>query len=111
MSKTADTAVVVGGAIARYGPDALRYFLLREIGFENDGNFTWERYDARYTAELADTFGNLVSRTLSLVLRHRDGGVPRDPLGHRTPLAEAGRQTLRDSAPAMCAFSLPHAPA
>ncbi len=106
MSKTAGTAVDLGGAIARYGPDALRYFLLREIGFENDGNFTWERYDARYTAELADTFGNLVSRTLSLVLRHRDGGVPRDPLGHRTPLEEAGRQTLRDYAAAMDAYAL-----
>ena len=108
LSKTAGTAVDLGGAIARYGPDALRYFLLREIGFENDGNFTWERYDARYTSELADTFGNLVSRTLSLVLRHRGGGVPRDPLGggHRTPLEEAGRQALRDYAMAMDAFAL-----
>jgi methionyl-tRNA synthetase len=108
LSKTAGTAVDLGGAIARYGPDALRYFLLREIGFENDGNFTWERYDARYTSELADTFGNLVSRTLSLVLRHRGGGVPHDPLGggHPTPLEEAGRQALRDYATAMDAFAL-----
>ncbi len=106
MSKTAGTAVDLGGAIARYGPDALRYFLLREIGFENDGNFTWERYDARYTTELADTFGNLVSRTLSLVLRHRDGTVPRDPQGYRTPLEEAGRRALRDYAAAMDALAV-----
>ena len=106
MSKTAGTAVDLGGAIARYGPDALRYFLLREIGFENDGNFTWERYDARYTSELADTFGNLVSRTLSLVLRHRGGAVPRDPNGYRTPLEEAGLQTLREYAAAMDAFAV-----
>src|SRR5713101_4219835 len=106
LSKTAGTAVDLGGAIARYGPDALRYFLLREIGFENDGNFTWERYDARYTAELADTFGNLVSRTLSLVLRHRGGTVPRDPQAYRTPLEEAGRRALRDYAAAMDALAV-----
>ncbi|OLC07963.1 MAG: methionine--tRNA ligase [Gemmatimonadetes bacterium 13_1_40CM_70_11] len=106
MSKTAGTAVDLGGAIARYGPDALRYFLLREIGFENDGNFTWERYDARYVSELADTFGNLVSRTLSLVLRHRGGTVPRDPQGYQTPLEEAGRQALRDYAAAMDALAV-----
>src|SRR5207237_4537646 len=64
MSKTAGTAVSLGAAIDRYGPDALRYFLLREVGFENDGNFSWDRFDARYTADLADTFGNLVSRSL-----------------------------------------------
>src|SRR5947207_12106516 len=40
MSKTAGTAVSLGAAIDRYGPDALRYFLLREVGFETDGNFS-----------------------------------------------------------------------
>jgi methionyl-tRNA synthetase len=79
MSKTAGTAVSLGAAIDRYGADALRYFLLREVGFENDGNFSWERFDARYVADLADTFGNLVSRTLSMVLRYRAGIVPSFP--------------------------------
>jgi len=76
MSKTAGTAVSLDGAIERHGPDALRYFLLREIGFENDGNFTWERFDARYTADLADTLGNLVSRSLAMIHRYRNGVVP-----------------------------------
>ncbi len=106
MSNTAGTAVDLGSAIARYGPDALRYFLLREIGFENDGNFTWERFDARYTADLADTFGNLVSRTLSMVHRYRGGTVPRDPTPGRSPLEEAAQQGLRDYATAMDAFAL-----
>jgi methionyl-tRNA synthetase len=79
MSKTAGTAVSLDAAISRYGADALRYFLLREIGFEGDGNFTWERFDARYTADLADTVGNLASRTLSMVLRYRAGVVPSAP--------------------------------
>jgi len=80
MSKTAGTAVSLGAAIDRFGADALRYFLLREVGFEGDGNFTWERFDARYVADLADTFGNLVSRTASMVQRYRDGVVPSSPL-------------------------------
>jgi len=79
MSKTAGTAVSLKAAIERHGADALRYFLLREVGFESDGNFTWDRFDARYTADLADTFGNLVSRALSMVQRYRDGTVPEFP--------------------------------
>ena len=85
MSKTAGTAVSLGAAIDRHGADALRYFLLREVGFENDGNFTWERFDARYTADLADTFGNLVSRTLSMVQSYRGGIVPSSPLSGTAP--------------------------
>ncbi|HXV90895.1 MAG TPA: methionine--tRNA ligase [Gemmatimonadales bacterium] len=76
MSKTAGTAVSLATALERHGADALRYFLLREIGYENDGNFTWERFDARYTADLADTLGNLVSRSLSMIHRYRAGTVP-----------------------------------
>ncbi len=94
MSKTAGTAVSLGSAIERYGADALRYFLLREVGFESDGNFTWDRFDARYTADLADTFGNLVSRTLSMVQRYRDGIVPNDSSARDTPLESAARDTV-----------------
>ncbi len=94
MSKTAGTAVTLDEAIERHGADALRYFLLREVGIENDGDFTWERFDARYTAELADTFGNLVSRSLAMIHRYRDGTVPRDPRGYATPLEQAARETV-----------------
>src|SRR5712664_492320 len=94
MSKTAGTAVSLGSAIERHGADALRYFLLREVGFEGDGNFTWDRFDARYTADLADTFGNLVSRTLSMVQRYRGGTVPDDSRPPGTPLETAARETL-----------------
>jgi methionyl-tRNA synthetase len=76
MSKTAGTAVSLATALERHGSEALRYFLLREIGFENDGNFTWERFDARYTADLADTLGNLVSRSLAMIHRYRGGTIP-----------------------------------
>jgi methionyl-tRNA synthetase len=106
MSKTAGTAVSLGAAIERHGADALRYFLLREVGFENDGNFTWERFDARYTADLADTLGNLVSRTLSMVERYRGGTVPADPRRWDTPLESAAGEALAAYADAMDALTL-----
>ena len=106
MSKTAGTAVSLGTAIDRYGADALRYFLLREVGFEGDGNFSWERFDARYVADLADTFGNLVSRTLSMVLRYREGRVPDDPRGYDTPLERVAQEVLGAYRRGMDAYDL-----
>ena len=76
LSKTAGVAVSLDDAIARHGPDALRYFLLHEVGFEGDGNFTWERFDDRYTADLADGLGNLASRSLAMIERYRAAVVP-----------------------------------
>ena len=104
MSKTAGTAVSLDTAIERHGADALRYFLLREVGFENDGNFTWERFDARYSSDLADTFGNLVSRALSMVQRYRDGIVPAD--AGDSPLERDTQEALRAYGAAMDALDL-----
>src|SRR6266545_3496239 len=106
MSKTAGTAVSLGDAIDRHGADALRYFLLREVGFDNDGDFTWERFDARYTADLADTLGNLVKRSLDMIHRYRGGAVPRDPRNYDTPLEVAARGALTAYARAMDANRL-----
>ena len=78
MSKTAGTAVDLDSAIDRYGSDALRWFLLREIGFEADGDFTWDRFDTRYLADLADGLGNLAARSLAMIAKYRDGVVPRN---------------------------------
>lgn len=103
MSKTAGTAVDLDGAIARHGPEALRYFLLREIGYEQDGNFTWERFDERYTADLADGLGNLVSRSLAMLAKYRDGVIPAGP---DTELDETGRSVLSQYAAAMDRFEL-----
>ncbi len=114
MSKTAGTAVSLGAAIERHGADALRYFLLREVGFEGDGNFSWDRFDARYAADLADTLGNLVSRSLSMVHRYRGGIVPSsppDPLsvperGNANTLERAAQETIGAYGRAMDAYDL-----
>ncbi len=104
MSKTAGTAVTLEEAIERHGPDALRYFLLREVGFEADGNFTWDRFDERYTADLADGFGNLASRALAMLAKYRGGVVP--ATRGETPLDEAGQTALAEYTRAMDAFDL-----
>ena len=104
MSKSAGTAVTLGEAIERHGPDALRYFLLREVGFEADGNFTWERFDERYTADLADGFGNLASRSLAMLMKYRGGVVP--TARRQTSLDQGGQEALRDYSRAMDALDL-----
>jgi methionyl-tRNA synthetase len=104
MSKTAGTAVTLGEAIERHGPDALRYFLLREVGFEADGNFSWDRFDERYTADLADGLGNLVSRSLAMIAKYREGVVPgaRD----ETTLDRAGLEAIEAYGRAMDSLDL-----
>ena len=99
MSKTAGTAVTLDEAIERHGPDALRYFLLREVGFENDGNFSWERFDERYTSDLADGLGNLASRSLAMAAKYRNGVIPQ--AGTTTTLDSAGLDAIRRYAAAM----------
>ena len=86
FSKSAGVAFSLGEAIDRHGPDALRYFLLREIPFDGDGDFSWERFDERYTSELANSWGNLASRAIAMVEKYRDGIVPP---GERTALDRA----------------------
>jgi methionyl-tRNA synthetase len=103
VSKSAGTAVSVDTARERHGPDALRYFLLREVGFEGDGNFTWDRFDERYTADLADGLGNLASRGLAMLQRYRGGVVPAGPA---TELDAAGVRAVRAYAEAMDRFDL-----
>jgi len=59
-----------------YGTDALRYYLLREVSFGQDGSISPEGFERRYTSELANEYGNLASRTLAMIGRYRDGVVP-----------------------------------
>ncbi len=59
-----------------FATDVLRYFLLREIPFGQDGSFSFDALITRYNADLANGYGNLVSRTLSMIHRYFDGSVP-----------------------------------
>ncbi|HEX7125464.1 MAG TPA: methionine--tRNA ligase [Thermodesulfobacteriota bacterium] len=76
MSKSLGTVVDPLEAAERFGADPLRYFLLREISFGRDGDFSWERFTERYNADLANDLGNLLSRTLSMTEKYFGGRVP-----------------------------------
>ena len=76
FSKSAGVKLDLWEAIERFGPDAFRYFLLREVPFDTDGTFSWERFEQVYTSELANTWGNLVSRTVAMMEKYFDGVVP-----------------------------------
>lgn len=85
LSKSAGVVITLDSAIDRYGPDPLRYFLLREVPWDGDGAFSWERFDERYVADLANDLGNLTNRTVNMIQRYRHGFTPRasaDALEH-----------------------------
>ena len=61
------------------GTDALRYFLLREVVFGQDGSFSYDALVGRYNSDLANGWGNLASRTLSMIHQYRAGVIPDSP--------------------------------
>ena len=76
FSKSSGVRLDMDEAIDRYGPDAFRYYLLREVPFDTDGSFSWERFEQVYTSELANSWGNLGSRVIAMIEKYFDGGVP-----------------------------------
>lgn len=70
ISKTLGNAIDPIELAKEYGADAIRYFLLRDIPFGNDGDFSHQRLKDRYNADLANGLGNLVSRTLNMIERY-----------------------------------------
>jgi len=76
MSKSLGNVLDPFRVMDLYGTDALRYYLLREVAFGQDGSISPEGFENRYTTELANEYGNLASRTLAMVARYRDGVVP-----------------------------------
>ena len=85
MSKSVGNVVDPMVLAERFGVDALRYFLLREVTFGQDGSYSAEAIVNRANAELANSFGNLAQRTLSMISKNCDGVLARDPMGTMTP--------------------------
>ncbi len=86
MSKTRGNIVRPTPIVDAMGVDALRYFLLREIVFGQDGSFSFDALVARYNSDLANGLGNLASRTLNMIQQYREGVIP----------AAAGDPTIMD---------------
>jgi methionyl-tRNA synthetase len=76
MSKSLGNVVDPGDLARAFGVDALRYFLLREVSFGQDGSYSAEAIVTRVNAELANSFGNLAQRTLSFIAKTLDGAFP-----------------------------------
>jgi methionyl-tRNA synthetase len=76
MSKSLGNVLDPFEIIDRFGTDALRYYVLRDVSFGEDGSVSTTAFEQRYETELANEFGNLASRTLAMVARYRDGRLP-----------------------------------
>jgi len=77
MSKSLGNVLDPFEVMAEYGTDALRFYLMRDVAFGGDGAVGMDSVRSRYDTELANEYGNLASRTIAMVLRYRDGMIPR----------------------------------
>ncbi|WP_439814463.1 methionine--tRNA ligase [Zavarzinia sp. CC-PAN008] len=77
ISKSLGNAIVPGDLVQRYGLDQTRYFLMREVPFGQDADFSHKAMLQRVNGDLANDFGNLAQRTLSQIAKNCDGLVPR----------------------------------
>jgi methionyl-tRNA synthetase len=80
MSKSLGNVLDPFEVIDNFGVDALRFYLMRDVSFGEDGSVSMEGVESRYTSELANDLGNLASRTIKMVERYRDGEVPASAL-------------------------------
>ena len=101
MSKSKGNVLYADTLVDFFGVDAVRYFVLHEMPFENDGVITWELMVERLNSELANTLGNLVNRTISMSNKYFDGevcdkGAQGDTDGELKALVTATRDTVAD---------------
>ena len=75
MSKSLGNVLDPFAVIERFGADALRFYLLRDVPFGQDGSVSTSSFELRYESELANELGNLASRTIGMLVRYRDGTV------------------------------------
>jgi methionyl-tRNA synthetase len=102
MSKSRGNVVRAETVLEVLGADALRYFLLREIPFGQDGSFSFDALVQRYNGDLANGYGNLVSRVVNMVHKYFGGVVPEAGVetAAETALRESAEKTIAEFGPA-----------
>jgi methionyl-tRNA synthetase len=105
MSKTLGTIIDPVVAASKVGVDPLRLYLVKEIPFGGDGDFSFDRLEERYNADLANNLGNLVSRVSAMAARYQNG-VARPASAGNDQLARLGEQLVTDYRAAMDRFAM-----
>jgi methionyl-tRNA synthetase len=95
MSKSRGNFLDPHDFVAAFGADGARYVVLREVPFDRDAEVSWDSFVRRYNADLANDFGNLVNRTVSMTNRYLDGERPAPRASGDSALAEGWTDTLR----------------
>jgi methionyl-tRNA synthetase len=94
MSKSRGNFFDPSDLVAAFGPDGTRFVTLREFPFDQDADVSWESFVRRYNADLANDFGNLVNRTVSMAARYLGGERPAPRAVADAPLAAAWSRTM-----------------
>lgn len=105
MSKSLGNIVDPLDASERFGPDPLRLYLTKEVPYGGDGDFSWERFEEKYNADLANNLGNLVNRVAAMTERYR-GGVVTAPSSGSGRLAAIAADAVSRYRTAMDRFAL-----
>ncbi len=95
MSKSRGNFLDPNDFVAAFGSDGARYIVLREVPFDRDAEVSWDSFVRRYNADLANDFGNLVNRTVSMTGRYLDAERPAPRPAADSPLGFAWTETLR----------------
>ena len=101
MSKSRGNFLDPNDFVAAFGTDGARYVVLREVPFDRDAEVSWDSFVRRYNADLANDFGNLLNRTVSMTKRYVDGVRPAPRLERDSTLAELWNETVKTYAEAI----------
>lgn len=98
MSKSKGNVIYADDLARRFGADAVRYYLLSEIPFTQDGTITYESFISKYNSDLANTLGNLVNRTVAMAVKYFGGSVSKGDISEECDreLAAAAEEAVRE---------------